>query len=95
MYIDEARKATAANFDVVILVPPGIAVEQTEGKPPVNALYQEHHHHVCAGLLLDTELDLFWDEVGRTTLSLDDRMQFVNDCLVAHKEVEFFAGAAA
>lgn len=76
-YVDECRKMTRENFDIIFLVPPGIAVEETDGKPPVNPLYQEHHHHVCAGLLLDTDENGIWYELSRKTLDLDARLDFV------------------
>ena len=75
--VERAILDTARLFDAVILVPPGIQFMAEEGKPPINEAYQEHHHMLCRGILFDEDLDLFWDEIRRTTHTIEARMDFV------------------
>lgn len=74
-YIDQAIKLTDDRFDVVILVPPAIAVEQVDGKPPVNAAYQEHLHYLIRGFM--SELNTPHGEIERDNLDLEDRVNAV------------------
>ena len=75
--VNAAILETARLFDLVILVPPGIQFIAEDGKPPINEAYQEHHHMLCRGMLFDEDLDLYWDELRRTTHTIDARMDFV------------------
>jgi len=65
------------------VVPPGIAVEPTKGKPPVNGAYQEHVHMLCGGMLVDDQVDLYWDAIPRDCLEVEDRMDAVRGILEA------------
>ncbi|MGE8141800.1 hypothetical protein ACQKOE_07480 [Novosphingobium sp. NPDC080210] len=76
--VQRAILDTERMFDMVLLVPPGIQFMVEDGKPPLNEAYQEHHHMLCRGMLFDEDLDLFWDEIRRTTHTIEDRMDFVH-----------------
>lgn len=79
--VEKAIVDTQRLFDAVILVPPGIQFVVEDGKPPINAAYQEHHHMICRGILLDDDLDLWWDEIRRHTTKLSDRTKFVDETI--------------
>lgn len=71
-YVCQAIALTKDRFDIVILVPPAIVVEPVDGKPPVNAAYQLHIHHLISGMLAEVDLPTLRIEVETTDLS--DRM---------------------
>jgi len=75
--MERAIVDTERLFDGVILVQPGIAFEGDPNKPPFNDAYQEHHGLLCRGMLFDDDLDLYWDEIARDCIDLDDRKEYV------------------
>lgn len=81
-YIDRAIRLTDELFDVVILVPPGIAFEAADGKPGANLAYQEHHHLIVRGLMGD--LTVSNGELARDNLKLDDRLDAVIEFTERH-----------
>lgn len=93
MVMEQAIRDTERLFDMVILVPPGIQFMVEDGKPPINPAYQEHHHMLCRGILFDEDLDLYWDEIRRTTYTIDARMDFVRG-MIAEWNSEPLAEAA-
>jgi hypothetical protein len=77
-YMDTAIKETFRRFDLVVLVPPAIAVEPHPDKPPVNSAYQQHIHLLCRSMLLEREEWLATAvELPLETLTVDARVRFV------------------
>lgn len=77
-YVDQAVALTKRFFDVVILVPPAIAVEPVDGKPLVNAAFQEHHHLIVRGLAWGSRLEgVRVGEIQRENTNRIDRISAV------------------
>lgn len=73
-YVEKAMRLTAANFDLVILVPPAITFEPMDGKPPMNEAYQEHHHLLVRGMLCDDEVAIPTGQIARDNIDRANRI---------------------
>lgn len=80
-YVEKCLALTAKHFDVVILVPPGIDVQPTAGKPPVNPAYQEHIHFLVQGFLFDDQVEIRKGQVRRENVDRYNRFAAVLDYL--------------
>lgn len=87
-YCDAAMRMLSRTYDIVIFVPAAISVEPAEGKPPINPAYQEHHGMLCAGMLCDDQVEVYWDSIPRDCLSVEDRMQRVREIIEAFEASE-------
>lgn len=77
-YMDQAVRETFQRFDLIVLVPPAIAVEPHPEKPPVNAAYQAHIHMLCRSMLLEREEWLATAvELPVDVLDINERVTFV------------------
>ncbi|SFJ49303.1 AAA domain-containing protein [Sphingomonas sp. NFR04] len=72
-YVESAISLTAQHFDLVILVPPAITFEPMDGKPPMNAAYQEHIHFLVRGMLFDESLADMAPRIGTILRENTDR----------------------
>lgn len=77
LMMESALVETSRLFDIVLLIPPAINFIIEDGKPPMNPAYQEHHHLLCRGMLLDDDLNVYWDELARDCTGLTQRMDWV------------------
>lgn len=69
---------TAQHFKTIVCVPPGIPYVAAEGKPPMNAAYQMHHHLLCLGISKDTRLiDTTVCSIRKNVINLDDRVSIM------------------
>lgn len=87
-YCDAAMRMLSKTYDVVIFVPAAIPVETAEGKPPMNSAYQEHHGMICAGMLCDDQVEVYWDSIPRECTDLEERMECIRAIIQAFEDSE-------
>jgi len=74
-YVDECLDITSTYFLDVVLVSPGIPYKEEPGKPPFDRSYQELHHTLVSGLLMDDAVTCQPHCIGRDLVEMQERLQ--------------------
>lgn len=85
-YADRCIDVTNKYFNLLVLIQPGIEVQEEDGKAPGNPAYMEHINQLCRGLMLDERLDCKRVAMTRDMTDIDDRLETVDR--VARRLVE-------
>lgn len=76
-YVERCFDVTNRNFSLVVMVQPGIEIEETEGKAPANMAYIEHLNFIMKGLVNDHRILSYRTVLGRSVLDLNHRVDLL------------------
>ena len=76
-YIDECILATNRMFSLIVLVQPGIAYIDEEGKPNSSSAYQELIHNLCSSWVHDDRIKMTCFKMSRVLVDPIDRVNAV------------------
>lgn len=82
------------HFSILMLVSPGIKVEEAEGKAPANEAYMEHIHYIALGLLVSQEVKADHYFIPRRMVDLEARYEALAD-VVEKVQVQHMADVDA
>ena len=74
-YLQGCLETTNQFFSTLIIIPPGIPLVAEPEKAALHEAYIEHIHTLVAGLCYDYRISSRVYQLGRNTLSLDDRVK--------------------
>lgn len=77
-YVDDCYTLANRHLSLLVLIQPGIPIEETPGKAPSNRPYMEHFNALARGLLLDRRLKSQVMSISRDMLNLDKRIVAVS-----------------
>ncbi|MFT4064350.1 AAA family ATPase [Paraburkholderia sp.] len=76
-YVQKCIDVTNRRFGILMLVQPGIALREEEGKAATNAAYIEHLNSIILGLTVDERVDTAHFYIPRHMRDLKDRVEAV------------------
>lgn len=76
-YIDSCLAAATHHFSVIVLVQPGIQLQEREGKAPQCPSYMEHLNAVQLGLMCDERFHGKAKSIPRHVLDLSERVRLL------------------
>lgn len=85
-YVARCIEATNRWFSVVVLVQPGIALVEEEGKAPACPAYMEHLNATMAGLMMDDRLMSKSFRIHSRITDLDERVAATGKALAMVRE---------
>lgn len=74
-YSRDCFEVTNRHFGLLMLVSPGIKIEEAEGKAPANEAYMDHIHYIALGLLVSQEVKSEHYYIPRHMTDLEDRYE--------------------
>ncbi|MNV85840.1 hypothetical protein D3C71_1798230 [compost metagenome] len=88
-YVKRCIESANRFFATIVLVQPGIALVEEEGKAPACPAYMEHLNALQLGLLTDSRLESRNYSIRRGYLDLDVRIQCLENCLRAAQDKHY------
>ena len=86
-YVDKCLLSASEWFAVIVLVQPGIALVEADGKAPACSAYIEHLNALQAGLMLDPRLHSRHYMIARQFTDLEQRIQCLGHAVANAAEV--------
>jgi hypothetical protein len=80
-YVDDCYACANKHFTVLILVQPGIALVEAEGKAPASPSYMAHVNALMLGLMADEALQADHYKIPRRAIELEIRISAVEEAV--------------
>lgn len=81
-YLADCVQVANELFPLLVVLQPGIALVEAEGKAPANIAYMEHINLLCMGAVVSEGITADHWYIPRHVLTVEERVEYLSGCVI-------------